>query len=234
MRLTSSREAAQAPARIANTSIHLKMRARFTPSPLCKSRVLALEFTWKQLLAPFAARYVQPSRPWCAMENYQTRFGSLKDYEKGGVQIIDDDPKNYVFSNIFEVCSWARPYERIAVGKNFEYVIEAMLANGVSPWYAANHDEFVLCLDGRVEVHLVKLVVPDAVIDPAVTGAQQLREAPAGPKMGRLILGRGHMGLLPRGAGYRFHADAPAALMVQTIEGPETVQKWNQICQTSS
>ena len=32
---------------------------------------------------------------------YTTRFGSLDDYEKGGVDVIDDDPKHYAFSNCF-------------------------------------------------------------------------------------------------------------------------------------
>ena len=34
---------------------------------------------------------------------FQTVFGSLRDYTKGELQIIDDDPKNYAFSNIFDV-----------------------------------------------------------------------------------------------------------------------------------
>ena len=32
-----------------------------------------------------------------------TRFGSLERYEKGGVEVINDDARNYVFSNVFEV-----------------------------------------------------------------------------------------------------------------------------------
>ena len=36
---------------------------------------------------------------------YVTRFGSLETFEKGGIEIIDDDPKHYVFSNIFEVAA---------------------------------------------------------------------------------------------------------------------------------
>jgi hypothetical protein len=91
------------------------------------------------------------------MTPYQTRFGSLQDFDKGRVEIVDDDPKNYVFSNIFEVAGRSAPYERVAVGKNFEYVIEAVRAEGASGWHTADHDEFVLCLDGEVEVHLVKL-----------------------------------------------------------------------------
>ena len=49
---------------------------------------------------------------------YATRFGSLDDYEKGGIDLIDDDPKRYAFSNIFEVASASAPYEKVAVGKN--------------------------------------------------------------------------------------------------------------------
>ena len=167
------------------------------------------------------------------MSTYQTKFGSLKDINKGKVELVDDDPKNYVFSNIFEVCSQSKPYERIAVAKNFEYVIEAMRAEGTSGWFAASHDEFILCMDGKIEVHLVKLASPETVIDMKLSGAQSVRGDVDGRKMGRLILGRGHMGLLPKGAAYRFQAEQPAAAMIQTIDGPLTVQKWSEICQTS-
>jgi len=167
--------------------------------------------------------------------SYTTVFGSLDRFEKGGVYPIDDDPKNYVFSNMFEVAAGSAPYERVAVAKNFEYVIECARAEGTSPWYTAAHDEFVTCLDGSVEVHLVKLDDPDGVVDPESEGAHRLDDLPAGRKMGRLILGQGHMGLLPVGAAYRFHADpdAPATLMIQTIDGPVTIHRWAEICQTA-
>ena len=58
------------------------------------------------------------------MATYVTRFGSLADYVKGGIEVIDDDPKHYAFSNVFEVASHAAPWEKVAVGKNMEYVIE--------------------------------------------------------------------------------------------------------------
>jgi hypothetical protein len=167
------------------------------------------------------------------MPDYITNFGSIDNYEKGGVQVIDDDPRNYVFSNMFEVAAKSRPYERIAVAKNFEYVIEVARAEGTSSWYTAAHDEFVTCLDGKVEVHLVKLDDPDAVVDPESEGAHRLESLPEGRKMGRIVLGKGHMALLPVGAAYRFDSAAPCALMIQTIEGPETVQKWAEICQTA-
>ncbi|WP_277983264.1 hydroxyquinol 1,2-dioxygenase [Sphingomonas faeni] len=164
-----------------------------------------------------------------------TRFGSLDDYAKGGVEIIDDDPRNYVFSNVLEVAANSAPYERVAVGINFEYVIEATRAEGVSPWYTCAHDEFVLCMDGEVEVHLVKLSDPARHVDPEHDGAVSMAEAiPDGRKMGRVVLRRGHQALLPVGAAYRFHADRPGVILLQTIVGDVTVQKWADICQTQA
>ncbi|MFO1057083.1 MAG: hydroxyquinol 1,2-dioxygenase [Dongiaceae bacterium] len=165
------------------------------------------------------------------MSDYTTVFGSLDNYRKGGVAIIDDDPRNYVFSNLFEVAQRAQPYERVAVGKNFQYVIEAVRAEGASPWFAAAHDEFALCMDGNVEVHLVKLADP-GLVPAGQQGAIRLEDNPEGRKMGRIVLGRGHMALLPKGAAYRFHADRPGVLMIQTIEGPLTIQRWAEICLT--
>src|SRR5437899_11770269 len=101
------------------------------------------------------------------MEHPTTRFGSLRDYEKGGVEVIHDDARNYVFSNVFEVASRAKPYEKVAVGKNIEYVIEAIRAEGTSGWRAAAHDEFALVMDGEIEVRLLKL--DDAGAVPAGT-----------------------------------------------------------------
>ncbi len=165
------------------------------------------------------------------MSDHVTVFGAIDDFSKGGVQIIDDDPKNYVFSNMFEVAAKSAPYERVAVGKNFEYVIEVARAEGASPWYAAAHDEFVICMDREVEVHLLKPDDP-VIVDPESQGAHRLDEAPDGRKMGRIVLRRGHMALLPAGAAYRFESSAPATLLIQTIDGPVTAHKWAEICQT--
>lgn len=164
---------------------------------------------------------------------YSTRLGSLSDYEKGKVIPIDDDPKNYVFSNIFEVAATSAPYERVAVAKNFEYVIETARAEGVSAWYTAAHDEFVVSMDGSVEVELVKLDNPGEFAPAGSQGAHKLPGDPVGRKMGRLVLSRGHQGLLPQASAYRFKAENPGCLMIQTVEGPETVQKWAEICQNS-
>jgi hypothetical protein len=87
-------------------------------------------------------------------------------------------------------------------------------------------------MDGEIEVHLVKL--DKALAAPGSQGAIQIEGMPEGRKMGRLILRRGHMGLLPKGSAYRFHADSPAAMMLQTVEGAVTVQRWAEICQTGA
>ena len=164
-----------------------------------------------------------------------TQFASLKSYKKGGVQVIDDDARNYVFSNLFEVAARAAPYERIAIGKNFEYVIEVARADGLSPWFSCAHDEFALSMDGRIEIHLLKLTDPHRFVAPNSQGAHRLAtELPDGRKMGRIILNRGHMALLPAGSAYRFQADVPAAVVFQTLQGPLTVEKWAEICQTSA
>ena len=166
------------------------------------------------------------------MSNYQTKFGALRDFDKGRVEIIDDDPKNYVFSNVFEVAGKSAAYERVAVAKNFEYVIEVARAEGESPWFSAAHDEFVLCLDGEIEVHLFQPASP--AVEAGSQGAITLAAMPNGQKMGRLVLRRGHQGLLPKQAAYQFQAARPATIMIQTIAGPITIQKWADICQTKA
>ena len=88
---------------------------------------------------------------------YKTQFGSLDRFEKGGVQAIDDDVKNYAFSNCFEIASKSKPYERVVFGQNQIYVLECLRAEGTSPWFTCAHDEFALVMDGEVEIHLVKL-----------------------------------------------------------------------------
>jgi len=37
------------------------------------------------------------------MASQPTRFGSLQHFEKGGVEVIKDDARNYVFSNVFVI-----------------------------------------------------------------------------------------------------------------------------------
>lgn len=164
------------------------------------------------------------------MANNHTVFGSLGNFEKGSIELIDDDVKHYVFSNVFEVASRAKPYEKIAVAKNLEYVIEAIRAEGSSGWMAASHDEFVVVLDGKVEVEFVKLDQPGTVAPPGQEGTVLIHGEPQGRRMGRIVLARGHQALLPTGAAYRFKATQPSAMIQQTIAGPLTLQKWGEIC----
>jgi hypothetical protein len=166
------------------------------------------------------------------MAQYATRFGSLERYDKGGVEVISDDARNYVFSNVFEVASRAKPYEKVAVGKNIEYVIEAVRAEGTSGWRAAVHDEFALVMDGEVEVRLLKLSDP-AVVPAGTQGSVALPGTPIGKKMGVVRARRGHMTLLPAGAAYQFHAARPAVILLQTLVGRDTVERWADICQTA-
>jgi hypothetical protein len=163
------------------------------------------------------------------MAQHKTRFGSLEHFEKGGIQVINDDPKNYVFSNVYEVAAKAEPYEKIAVGKNLKYVLEAIRAEGTSPWYASSHDEAAIVMDGEVEIRLVKL--EGQLVADDHEGTTMLEGNPKGRKMGHIIARRGHMALLPKGAAYQFHAARPGVILLQTIQGDLTVEKWNDICQ---
>ncbi len=164
------------------------------------------------------------------MSEFVTRFGSLDSYEKGHIEIINDQPKHYVFSNVFEVAGGAQPYEKIAVAKNFDYVIEAIRAEGRSGWMAASHDEFCVVMDGDVTVEFVKLDSPEAVAPATKEGTVRVDGEPQGKRMGTIRLKRGHQALLPKGAAYRFDSAKPSVMIQQTILGDLTVQKWAEIC----
>ncbi len=40
------------------------------------------------------------------------------------------------------------------------------------------------------------------------------------------------MTMLPAGKAYRFRSDGVGVLLLQTIEGPDTIYRWADICQT--
>jgi hypothetical protein len=164
---------------------------------------------------------------------YRTVFGSLDRYEKGVVQNIADDVKNYAFSNCFDIASKAKPYEKVVFGQNQIYVMETLRAEGESPWYTCAHDEFALCMDGAVEVHLVKLDAEQIVPDAEHNGAVFVKGEPRGPKMGWMKLTRGHQGMLPKNTAYRFRAAAPAVVVLQTCKGDLSIERWSEICQTA-
>lgn len=162
------------------------------------------------------------------MPTYVTKFGSLESYQKGGIEVIDDDPKHYAFSNMFEVASMSKPWEKVAVGKNMEYVLEVIRAEGTSEWRTCAHDEFPLVMDGEVRVDLVKLDTPLVPADKG--GSVRIEGEPAGTPMGHLVLRRGHQALLPANAAYRFTAARPSVILLQTILGDDTIERWADIC----
>ena len=60
-----------------------------------------------------------------------------------------------------------------------------------------------------------------------------LAGTPKGKKMGVVRARRGHMTLLPAGAAYQFHAARPGVILLQTLVGRDTIERWAEICQTA-
>jgi hypothetical protein len=159
----------------------------------------------------------------------QTWFGSLDNFRKGSIEIIKGKPEHYAMSNVFDVASRAEPYEKIVVGKNLKYVIETLRAEGSSPWFAASHDEFAVVLDGEIDVYFIK-PSDGPLVDARTEGSVRLDGQPPGQSMGYVRLRRGHQALLPAGAAYRFEAVKKGVVLVQTILGRYSVEKWADIC----
>jgi hypothetical protein len=164
---------------------------------------------------------------------YKTQFGSIDRFEKGGVQAISDDVKNYAFSNCFDIASKSKPYEKVVFGQNQIYVLECLRADGTSPWYTCAHDEFALVMDGEVEIHLVKLQGEQIVPDAEHNGAVLVKGEPKGAKMGWMKLTRGHQGMLPKNTAYQFKSAKPSVVVLQTCKGDLSIERWAQICQAA-
>lgn len=164
---------------------------------------------------------------------YKTKFGSLASYEKGGVQVINDNAKNYAFSNCFEIAAQSAPYEKVVFGINQIYVLEVLRTEGTSPWFTCAHDEFALCMDGDVEIHLVKLDGAQQIQDAGKNGAVLVQGEPAGARMGWMRLKRGHQALLPANTAYQFRAAEAGVIVLQTCKGELSVEKWADICQAA-
>jgi hypothetical protein len=159
----------------------------------------------------------------------ETYLGSLGNYRKGSIEIIKGKPGHYAMSNVFEVASHAAPYEKVVVGKNLKYVIETLRAEGSSPWFSASHDEFAVVLDGEIDVHFIK-PSEGSLVNANTEGSVCLQGEPAGRPMGYVRLRRGHQALLPAGAAYKFEARETGVLLIQTILGPCSIEKWAEIC----
>jgi hypothetical protein len=85
-----------------------------------------------------------------------------------------------------------------------------------------------LCLDGEVTVELAQLTSPAAA--PDSNGSIALDGEPDGRPMGRIVLRRGHMALLPANAAYRFSAPTASVILLQTLAGADTIERWAEIC----
>src|SRR5664280_3036308 len=113
--------------------------------------------------------------------------------------------------------------------KNLEYVLEAVRVEGASPWRTSAHDEFALVMSGDVTFDFVDLKSPPADVPPQ--GSIELEGTPQGTSMGHVTGRRGHMVILPAHSAYRYSAEQPAALLLQTVESADTRFRWAEICQ---
>lgn len=159
--------------------------------------------------------------------SYKTKVASLASYDKGSIE-LNDDLKHYAFSNMFEVAGNSKPYERVMVASNLEYCAEVIRAEGSSSWYTAPHDEFAIVMDGEIEFTFYQLT--DAEQPKHKAGAAKLGGEPKGKRMGKVTARRGHEVLLPKGATYQLKAAKASVAIVQTCAGPESVEKWSEIC----
>ena len=163
-----------------------------------------------------------------------TVFATTENYVKGGVEITGrESPEHYLFSNMFEVAASSEPWERIVLAKNLEFTIEVMRAEGSSPWFACSHDETALIVQGSSSIHFIK--PDDASKIPAhdKDGAVMLSSEPDGKKMGHINANCGHLALLPGGAAYRFQTDELSVVLIQSVLGDISIEKWAEICQTA-
>jgi hypothetical protein len=83
-------------------------------------------------------------------------------------------------------------------------------------------------MDGTIVVELVKLDTP--VRPEGAEGSVVIEGDPDGARMGRITASRGHMAMLPAHSAYRFSAEQPGVILLQTIIGPDTVERWDEIC----
>ena len=127
--------------------------------------------------------------------------------------------------------SKAVPYDKTAVAKNLEYVVEVLRAEGTSDWFSSSNDEFAVIMEGNVciELRTIEASFPNPNLDER--GSAKVSPKHLGKKMGIMKLRRGHQALLPRGSAYQFSSDVPGVILLQTLCGPLTQEKWSRICQ---
>jgi hypothetical protein len=136
-----------------------------------------------------------------AMATYTTTFGSLDDYEKGGVEVINDDPRPTSSRTCSRSRATPKPYEKVAVAKNMEYVLETIRAEGTSR--VAGHP--ARRVRARHRRHRrVELLDPTDPRRPRCGRLDRVDGEPDGTRMGRSRR-RAGTGVAAAGRCYRFH-----------------------------
>lgn len=162
------------------------------------------------------------------MSNIKTQFGSMKNYVKGHLKIINDSPKRYAFSNLFDVAKNSKKYEKIVVAKNLEYAVEVIKCVEKSEYYVNGHDEFALVMDGDIEVSLFEAAA-NLKKFPSY-GAEIVAIDKVDKPIGRIHAKRGHMILLPMNHIYQINAKNDAVILLQTMIGKLSCERWSEIC----
>ena len=92
---------------------------------------------------------------------FTTVFGSLSKYEKGTMEIINDNPKYYVFSNVFEVASKSKPYEKIAVAKLVGAAKPIhIIVPTIAPRMALNGEKWLMTMAMMYEIRRPQMKAP--------------------------------------------------------------------------
>ena len=120
------------------------------------------------------------------------------------------------------------PYEKVAVGKNQQYVVEAIRAEGTSGWRTCDHDETVLCMDGDVTVRARQADTP--LLRRARTARSPSTANRTGRRWGPSASAAGTWRCCRAASAYRFEAARPSVLLQQTCLGDDTVERWADIC----
>ena len=162
---------------------------------------------------------------------YTTKFGSLETYEKGSIELIDDDAKHYVFSNMFEVAS---DVEAVGEGRRRqEHGVRARGASG--PRARAMADRRPRRVRARAWTARSSIELVEArrtrSCPPASTGSVAVDGEPAGTKMGRIVAPAAAHGAAARQRrATASRAEQPGVILLQTIQGDDTVERWAEIC----
>ena len=96
---------------------------------------------------------------------------------------------------------------------------------------SSSNDEFAVIMEGdiRIELRTIEASIPNPNRDGP--GSTTVSPNDLGKKMGVIKLRRGHQALLPQGSAYRFSSESPGVILIQTLCGPLTQEKWSRICQ---